>query len=115
MILTTEGGVAGFEVVETLGVVSGSTVRARFFLRDILARLKGIVGGEVGGYTRMLDDAREEATVRMIEKAERKGADAVVMVRYSTSSVMARSAEILAYGTAVRLAPAEAGPAGAGE
>ena len=115
MILTTEGGVAGFEVVETLGVVSGSTVRARFFVRDILANLKGIFGGEVESYTRMLDDAREEATVRMIDGAERKGADAVVMVRYSTSSVMARSAEILAYGTAVRLRPAEAGVAGASE
>ncbi len=112
MILTTDDRVAGFEVAETLGVVSGSTVRARFFLRDILARLKGIVGGEVESYTKMLDDAREEATVRMIDKAERKGADAVVMVRYSTSSVMARAAEVLAYGTAVKLKPSESKAAG---
>ena len=104
MILTTDDRVAGFVTAQTLGVVSGSTVRARFVLHDIVAGLKGVVGGELTSYTRMLDDAREEATVRMIEQAEKKGADAVVTVRYSTSAVMRRAAEVVAYGTAVKLA-----------
>lgn len=112
MILTTDDRVAGFEATETLGVVSGSTVRARSFLRDVFAGIKGLVGGEVPGYTRMLDDAREEAVVRMIEEAERKGADAVVTVRFSTSAGLRRSAEVLAYGTAVKLRRAEEGPGG---
>jgi len=111
MILSTTDGVAGTEVVETLGLVTGSTVRARFFLRDMLAGLKGLVGGEVGTYTRMLSDAREQATVRMIEAAEAKGADAVVNVRFASSQVMHNAAEIIAYGTAVRLEAApERGP-----
>ena len=109
MILSTGDSVAGFEVAETLGLVSGSTVRARFFVRDVFAGLKAFVGGEVTAYTKMLDDAREEAVVRMIDEAEQKGADAVVMVRFSTSAVMNRAAEILAYGTAVKLTPAETG------
>ncbi len=105
MILSSTDGVAGTEVTETLGLVSGSTVRARFFLRDLLAGLKNIVGGEVSTYTRMLEDAREQAVVRMMEAAEEKGADAVIQVRFSTSSVMKNAAEVLAYGTAVKLAP----------
>lgn len=103
MILSNTDGVSGVEVAETLGLVSGSTVRARFFLRDALAGLKNLIGGEVTTYTRMLEDAREQAVVRMIEAAERKGADAVVNVRFSTSAIMRNAAEVLVYGTAVRL------------
>ncbi len=103
MILSTTDGVSGMVVVETLGLVSGSTVRARFFLRDIFAGIKNVVGGEVSTYTRMLDDAREQAVVRMIEEAEAKGADAVINVRFSTSAIMKNAAEVLAYGTAVKL------------
>ncbi len=109
MILTTGDSIAGFEAAETLGLVSGSTVRARFFVRDVFAGLKAFVGGEVTGYTKMLDDAREEAVVRMIDQAEQKGADAVLMVRFSTSAVMNRAAEIFAYGTAVKLTPKDTG------
>ena len=109
MILSTTDGVSGMDVAETLGLVSGSTVRARFFLRDVLAGLKNILGGEVSTYTRMLDEAREQAVVRMIEEAEGKGADAVINVRFSTSSVMKSAAEVLAYGTAVKLRQPEAG------
>ncbi len=103
MILSTTDGVAGMEVRETLGLVTGSTVRARFFLRDMFAGLKGMIGGEVGTYTKMLTDAREQAVVRMIEVAEAKGADAVVNVRFATSQIMVNAAEVVAYGTAVRL------------
>ena len=91
------------------------SVRARSFLHDTIAGIKGIVGGEVAGYTKMLDEAREEALIRMIEQAEEKGADAVVMVRFSTSAIMRRSAELLAYGTAVKLTRTEAGGGSAAE
>ena len=103
MILSTTGTVPGMEVTEGLGLVSGSTGRARVFFRDLFAGLKNIVGGEVATYTRMLEDAREQAVVRMIEAAEKKGADAVVGVRFSTSAIMKSAAEVMAYGTAVKL------------
>ena len=103
MIVSTTDGISGMEVAETLGLVSGSTVRARFFLRDLFAGLKNVLGGEVSTYTRMLEDAREQAVVRMIEAAEEKGADGIVNVRFSTSSIMKNAAEVLAYGTAVKL------------
>jgi len=106
MIVTTTDDVAGMEVAETLGLVCGNTVRARFFVRDFLAGLKNLVGGEVSTYTRMIAEAREQAIVRMIEQADEKGADAVIGVRFTTSAVMRSSAEVLAYGTAVKLRPA---------
>lgn len=105
MILSTTDHVAGMEIAETLGLVCGNTVRARVFLRDIFANLKNLIGGEVRTYTRMLAEAREQALVRMIEQAEEKGADAVVSVRFVTSAVMRQAAEVLAYGTAVKLRP----------
>jgi uncharacterized protein YbjQ (UPF0145 family) len=103
MIIVNTLTISGREITETLGIARGSTVRARNIGRDIFAGLKTIVGGEIKEYTQLLAEARESALQRMIEDAERLHADAVVNVRLTTSSVMAGSAEILAYGTAVKL------------
>lgn len=103
IILTTTEVVANREVAETLGLVKGSTVRTRHLGSDIMSGLKSLVGGEIRGYVAALSAAREEAEVRMLEEAEVLGADAVICVRYATSQVMAGAAEILAYGTAVKL------------
>lgn len=103
MIIYSTPSIPGKEISEALGVARGSTVRARNIGRDIFAGLKTIVGGEIKEYTKLLADAREEALSRMIKDAESLGADAIVNVRFSTSTVMAGSAEILAYGTAVKL------------
>ncbi len=103
MITTNTPTIPGREIIETLGIARGSTVRARNIGRDIFAGLKTIVGGEIKEYTKLLADAREEALSRMIQDAENLGADAIVNLRFSTSTVMAGSAEILAYGTAVKL------------
>lgn len=102
MIIVNTLTVPGKEIIETLGIARGSTVRARNIGRDIFAGLKTIVGGEIMEYTQLLADARESAMQRMIEDAKRLNADAIVNVRITTSSVMAGSAEILAYGTAVK-------------
>ena len=104
MIVTTTEEVPGHEIMEILGLVRGNTVRARHLGRDILAGLRNVVGGEIVEYTEMLSKAREEALRRMISQAEELGADAVVGVRFATSQTMAGAAEILAYGTAVKLA-----------
>ena len=93
----------GKRVKSHLGVVQGSTVRAKHAGKDILAGLKNIVGGELKGYTELLQEAREEATQRMVAQAKSIGANAVINVRYSTASITAGAAEILAYGTAVVL------------
>lgn len=103
MIVSTTEQIAGTEVSEVLGVVRGSTVRARNIGRDIGAGLKGIVGGEVKTYTEMTAAARDEAYNRMVNEAVDMGADAVVGVRFSTSLVMTGASEMLAYGTAVKL------------
>lgn len=103
MIVSNTETVAGRTVVETLGIARGSTVRARNFGRDIFAAFKGVVGGEIHEYTKLLADSRESALERMIKDAEKLGADAVVNVRFTTSTVMQSTAEILAYGTAVKL------------
>lgn len=103
MIISNALTIPGKEITESLGIARGSTVRARNIGRDIFAGLKTIVGGEIKEYTRLLADAREEALNRMIKDAEKLGADAVINMRFTTSTVMAGSAEILAYGTAVRL------------
>jgi uncharacterized protein YbjQ (UPF0145 family) len=103
MILATTEAVAKREIGETLGLVTGSTVRARQVGRDILAGLKNIVGGEIGAYQTLLSEAREEALARLSERAEAMGADAVIAVRMTTSSVAQGASEIVAYGTAVRL------------
>ncbi len=102
MIFVTTDTIAGKEIIKTLGTVRGSTVRARNIGRDIFAGLKNIVGGEISEYTQLLADAREQAIQRMLEDAEKLGADAVVNVRFTTSQVMQGAAEMLAYGTAVK-------------
>ncbi|NQY07257.1 MAG: YbjQ family protein [Flavobacteriaceae bacterium] len=103
MIFVTSSEIKGREITASLGVVRGSTVRARNVGRDLFAGLKNLVGGEISEYTQLLADAREQAIRRMIHDAERLGADAIVNVRFSTSQVMQGAAEMLAYGTAVKL------------
>ncbi len=103
IIVTTTDFVPQREVAEILGVVFGNTVRAKHLGKDILAGLKNIVGGEIEEYTEMLRDARMEALNRMVKEAKNLGADAVINVRFTTSQTMAGAAELLAYGTAVRL------------
>jgi uncharacterized protein YbjQ (UPF0145 family) len=95
--------VPGRRVVKHLGLVQGSTVRAKHVGKDLLASLKNIVGGELTSYTELLLEARKEATERMVEQAEAVGANAVLNVRFSTSSITQGAAELLAYGTAVVL------------
>lgn len=103
MIYVTTEQVFGKEITASLGTVRGSTVRARNIGRDIFAGLKNIIGGEISEYTKLLAQAREQAIKRMLEDADRLGADAVVNVRFNTSQVMQGAAEMLAYGTAVKL------------
>lgn len=103
MIIVTTEYVAGREIRETLGVARGSTVRARHVGRDITAALKNIVGGEVSEYTKLQADAREQAIQRLVADAQRMGADAIVGMRITTALVATGAAEILAYGTAVKL------------
>lgn len=103
MILTTSSQVQGKSIKRTVGLVRGSTIRARHVGRDIMATLRGLVGGEITDYTKMMADAREEAIQRMIQDAERQGANAIVDMRLGTSMVMQGSAEVIAYGTGVVL------------
>ena len=103
IILSTTEEVPGKKVVKILGVVRGSTVRARNIGRDIGAGFKSIVGGEIKTYTEMTAQARDEAFNRMVNDALEKGADAVIGIRFMTSMVMAGASEMLAYGTAVKL------------
>jgi uncharacterized protein YbjQ (UPF0145 family) len=103
LIVSTTFEVPDRKIEEILGIVTGNTVRAKHIGKDILAGLKNIVGGELQEYTDMLSDARKEALNRMIKDAEKLGADAVVGVRFTTSQTMAGAAELLAYGTAVKL------------
>ena len=101
MILTNVESVPGKRIIEHYGLVSGSTVRAKHVGRDFMASLKNIVGGELKGYTELLNDSRDQATQRMVQQAQELGANAVVNVRYSTSSVAQGASEIYVYGTAV--------------
>ena len=103
ILVTTTETMPGHEIVQVLGLVKGNTIRARHVGSDIVSSVKSLVGGEIKGYVRALTEAREEAHSRMLEEAQVLGADAVVCVRYSTSQIMAGAAEILAYGTAVKL------------
>ncbi|MFS4468371.1 YbjQ family protein [Maribacter sp. 2210JD10-5] len=103
MIFVTTQQITGKEITESLGTVRGSTVRARNIGRDVFAGLKNLVGGEISEYTELLAQAREQAIKRMLDDAKRLGADAVVNVRFNTSQVMQGAAEMLAYGTAVKL------------
>jgi uncharacterized protein YbjQ (UPF0145 family) len=103
MIMTTTGQVDGKRVVETYGMVRGSAIRARNVGRDIMASLRSLVGGEITEYSKLLGQSREQAIQRMVEEAEQKGANAITAVRFSTSMVMSGAAEILVYGTAVKV------------
>jgi uncharacterized protein YbjQ (UPF0145 family) len=104
MIVVTTEQIEGKRITETLGLVRGSTIRARHMGRDIMAGLRNIVGGEVKEYTVMLAQAREEAMQRMIEQAEKMGANAIIGTRFVTSMVMSGAAEMVAYGTAAKVA-----------
>jgi len=103
VILTNIEVIPGKEIVEHFGLVSGSTIRAKHVGRDIMASLKNLVGGELKGYTQLLSESRNQASRRMIRQATELGANAIVNVRFSTSSVAQGAAELYAYGTAVRV------------
>ena len=103
IIIVSTPDLPGMEIESTLGLVRGSTIRARNIGRDIGAMFKSLVGGEIKDYTKLLADAREEALSRMKKDADNLGADAVVNLRFTTSTVMQTTSEILAYGTAVKL------------
>lgn len=101
MIVVTTDGVEGRRTVKVLGLVRGNTIRARHIGKDILAGLKGIVGGEISEYTKMVAESREQCLDRLTEEAEALGANAVVGLRFTTASMMQGAAELLAYGTAI--------------
>ena len=101
MILTTTENIPGHNI-QHLGLVRGSTVQTRNIGRDITQQMKSLIGGELHAYTEMMNNARALATKRMVDQAQEMGADAVVMIRYNSSSVMQGSVEIIAYGTAVK-------------
>lgn len=103
MILTNIEEVPGKTIVAHYGLVAGSTVRAKHVGRDIMAGLKNIVGGELKGYTELLEDAREQAKERMVAQARELGANAIINVRFNTSSVAQGASELYIYGTAVRV------------
>ena len=103
MILTNLENVPGKTTVEHFGLVAGSTVRAKHIGRDFMAGLKNIVGGELSGYTELLRESRQQATDRMVSQADQMGANAVVNIRFSTSSVAQGAAELYVYGTAIRV------------
>jgi len=103
MIVVTANQIEGKTVSKTVGLVKGSTIRARHVGRDIMASLRGLVGGEISEYTKMMAQAREESLARMVEDAESKGANAVIAMRFGTSMVMQNASEVVAYGTGVLL------------
>jgi len=103
MIIVTSDQIFGQEIKETLGLVKGNTIRAKHIGKDILAGLRNIVGGEIKEYTEALNEAREEALSRMEKSAQELGADAIIGVRFTTSAIMSGAAELLVYGTAVKL------------
>ena len=103
MITTTTDSIPGKKIGEILGIAMGNTVRAKHIGKDIVAGLKGVVGGEIKQYTEMMTESRQEAINRMINHAKDLGADAVINVRFTTSMTMRGAAELLAYGTAVKL------------
>jgi uncharacterized protein YbjQ (UPF0145 family) len=112
MTLTPSADVAGHRVVRTMGLVYGSTIRARHIGKDILAALKNVVGGEIHEYTKLMGEAREQALDRMTAAAAERGANAIINVRFSTSYIMANASEILVFGDAVIIERAPAVDAG---
>jgi len=105
MILVNTDFISGKKIDEMLGMVKGSTIQSKHIGKDIMSALKTIVGGELTEYTEMMNEARALATKRMAKEAENLGADAVINIRYATSSIIQGAAEILAYGTAVKTTP----------
>ena len=103
MIITTSGQIEGKTIAKTVGLVKGSTIRAKHIGKDIMAAFRGLAGGEISEYTKMMAEAREEAIQRMVEDAEKQGANAIVGMRFTTSMIMQNAAEVLAYGTGVVL------------
>ncbi len=103
ILIATSDEVPGYTIEKTLGIVRGNTIRARHLGRDIMAGLRGLVGGEVHEYTKLLAESREQALDRMVEEARKMGADAIIGMRFSTSLMAQGAAELLAYGTAVKL------------
>ncbi len=103
MIIATSNEIAGRNISRSIGLVKGSTIRARHLGKDVLAAFRGMVGGEITEYTKMMAEAREQALKRMIEDAQEKGANAVICMRFDTAMVMQNAAEIIAYGTGVVL------------
>ncbi len=103
MILTNLDYIPGKEIIEHYGMVNGSTVRSKHFGKDIFAGLKNIVGGELKGYTELMEETRNEAVQRMVQQAQAKGANAVLNIRFGTSDVAPGAAEVFAYGTAVKI------------
>ena len=103
MIITTSDKVEGKKVVRTIGLVKGNTIRARHVGKDLMAGLRGVVGGEITEYTKMMAESREQSLQRMVEDAEKQGANAIVSMRFTTSMIMQNAAEILAYGSGVVL------------
>ena len=103
MITVTTNNIPGVEITECLGIVKGAIVQSKHIGKDIMAGVKNLVGGEVKSYTEMIKEARTIATKRMIEEAEKIGADAIIGIRYGTSSIMQNAAEIFVYGTAVKI------------
>lgn len=101
MIIVTTEHIPGMTITRTLGLVKGNTIRARHIGRDIAAKFKNIVGGEISDYTKMIAESREQAIDRMVEEAKKEGANAIVMARFATASMMQGAAELLVYGTAV--------------
>jgi len=112
MIITTQDELADYRITQTLGLVRGNTIRARHLGKDILAGLRSVVGGEITEYTKMLAESREQSLDRMVAEATRLGADAIVCARFVTSPVMQGAAELLAYGTAVKIESIQQGGAG---
>jgi len=103
MILTNIEAVPGKRIVEHYGLVQGNTIRAKHIGKDFLAGIKNIFGGELTSYTELLSESREEALQRMVQQAQHLGANAVINVRFATSSIAPGAAELFAYGTAVRV------------
>lgn len=103
MLISTTFTIANKQITENLGLVRGNTIKAKHVGRDITAGLKNLVGGEIGSYTKALNEARDTAIQRMIEEAQKLNADAIVGVRFTTSQMMGSAAELMVYGTAVKL------------
>ena len=103
MLMSTTNEIEGKDIEKNLGIVKGNTIRAKHLGKDIIASFRNLVGGEIKEYTEMLDEARNEAVKRMDEDAKRMDADAIVGIRFTTSTVIGGAAELLAYGTAVKL------------